>query len=29
MDVIHFKVKREGSIVNQAAYMAIGINPEG
>jgi len=29
MDVIHFKVKQEGSIVNKAAYMAIGINLEG
>ena len=29
MDAIHFKVKQDGSIINKAAYMAIGINLEG
>ncbi len=29
MDAIHFKVKKDNSIVNKAAYAAIGINIEG
>ena len=29
MDAIHFKVKKDNSIVNKAAYAAIGVNIEG
>lgn len=29
LDAIHFKVKQDGTIVNKAAYMAIGIDLEG
>ena len=29
MDAIHFKVKKDNSIVNKTAYAAIGINIEG
>ncbi len=29
MDAIHFKVKKDNSIVNKATYASIGINIEG
>lgn len=29
MDAIHFKVKKDNSIVNNDAYAAIGVNIEG
>lgn len=29
MDAIHFKVKKDNSIVNKAAYANIGVNIEG
>ena len=29
MDAIHYKVKQDGAIVNQAAYMVIGIALDG
>ena len=29
MDATHYKVKEEGRIVNKAAYMVIGIDPDG
>ncbi|MDQ0195252.1 transposase-like protein [Paenibacillus wynnii] len=29
LDAIHFKVKKDGAIINKAAYMVIGIDLDG